>query len=291
MPLRSCFIGVSFWWLPSARISSHVLGVATKTGNPEKIVGGRFAASFAEHPDLPVNAEATSEGSARSLGKKRSAVAGTGSTLGEAHRVCTSVQEPKQGDFKMEPNAVKGTPVTRQCGRKGPRGPRPAVHPRVPWTRGLSAAEAKRPGALLLALLIQRANEQGLTLKGMAEEVGVTAGYIAQLRNGMRAIPDVSKDFLAGCAGFLKIPVIQCAMAAGKFSIEDFYAAREPEEQVEAALKFIQNDSVVGGMMPMETYSASRAVKFFVLMLFEVATGKKVLSSRASTLCDLLDVS
>jgi len=173
---------------------------------------------------------------------------------------------------------------------KSVRGPRLPVNPRVRWTRGLTETEARRPGAVLLSMLIQRANDKGLQMNQVAKEIGVTPGYLGQLRSGLRSTPDASKAFLAGCARFLGIPTVQCALAAAKFTCEDFYASRETMETVDAALKFVQTDSVVGGLMPTSTFVAAPEVRLFIVLLFETATGKRLLSSRASTFVDVLNV-
>ena len=52
----------------------------------------------------------------------------------------------------------------------------------IPWCGNLDEIEVHRPGGLLMAALIRHANEHQIQLNELAKELGVTYGYINQLR-------------------------------------------------------------------------------------------------------------
>jgi len=81
---------------------------------------------------------------------------------------------------------------------------------------GLSSEVEKQPESALLAMLYQQANADGLQLRDLAAEIGVTYGYIYQLMNGMRGVSEVSDEFITGCARYLKQSQADVLALAGK---------------------------------------------------------------------------
>jgi transcriptional regulator with XRE-family HTH domain len=156
---------------------------------------------------------------------------------------------------------------------------------RIPWTGGLDKAELSKPGGLLLAMLIFRANELGHKMHEMASELGVTYGYVIQLREGIRQVKNVSDEFAKACALYLGVPRLTVLLASGKITPEDLF--ENPFELVRAlpqALRFIQKDPELGGIMPVELFQASEQVQFFVVALYEAATHKKLLPGKVDHL-------
>lgn len=152
---------------------------------------------------------------------------------------------------------------------------------RVPWAGGLDKAELAKPGGLLLAMLIYRANELGHKMQEMSSELGVTYGYLVQLREGIRQVKNVSDEFAQACALYLGVPRLTVLLASGKITPADMF--ENPHDLVRTlprAMQFIQRDSEFGGIMPADLFTASEQVQFFVVMLYEAATRKKLLPGK-----------
>ena len=152
---------------------------------------------------------------------------------------------------------------------------------RVAWNV-LSEEELLRPGALLLLALLRRAIELGHQLHELAQLLGVTYGYIAQLRNGLRQVVHISPRFAAACAQYLGVPVIAVKLMAGQVSVTDFvFPPRPLRESLDTGLKRIEADPLLGSMMPSTVYTLDDSTKAFIIACYEQATTEEVLPSRA----------
>jgi transcriptional regulator with XRE-family HTH domain len=152
-------------------------------------------------------------------------------------------------------------------------GPREYVS--IPWSGNLDEAEISRPGGLLLAALIRCANERRLQLNNMADELGVTYGYINQLRNGIRKVSQVSDEFALACSYFLGIPRLTILMLAGRLHPEDLFEQDNMlAMEVTRAMGFICDDLIWGHLITPELRSGSEHSQFAVVKLYEAATGK-----------------
>lgn len=151
---------------------------------------------------------------------------------------------------------------------------------RLAWS-GLTAEELKRPGGTLLALLVKEANRRGLQMKEMAEELGVTYGYIAQLRGGIREVRHISEEFVHACARFLGVAPIAVKIAAGKITARDFLQPDEDcDSRIDNALAHIQADPLLGGWMPPNVFQLDRKTKQFVILCYQQATGMEIIPHR-----------
>lgn len=159
---------------------------------------------------------------------------------------------------------------------KGKEKPRAPVERRTGWT-GLSPEEAQRPGAELLAALYQKANEDGLNLREMALALGVTYGYIHQLKGGVRGINQVGDDFIDRCAQYLRKPKAYVRALAGKQTFLDDYTEASIDGELDTALAVMQKDPKWGGNMPLSLKNLDRRERLFVVKLYEAATGKVLL--------------
>lgn len=152
---------------------------------------------------------------------------------------------------------------------------------RAAWSGGLDKSELAKPGGVLLAMLLFRANELGHRMSDMAGELGVTYGYIVQLREGIRQVKNVSDEFAKACALYLGVPRLTVLLAAGKITPEDLF--EDPADMLRSlpnAMRFIQKDSEFGGIMPPELMDAAPQVQFFVVALYESATKRKLLPGK-----------
>lgn len=147
---------------------------------------------------------------------------------------------------------------------------------KVTWT-GMTEEEAKQPGAALLAMLYQRANEDGLTLRELAAALDVTYGYIHQLKTGIRDVPQVSNEFVTNCARYLKKPKNHVKALAGKVSYEDDFIVDTLDGELDTALAVMYKDSAWGGYMPLSLKGLDRKERLFIIKLYEAATGKVLL--------------
>lgn len=149
------------------------------------------------------------------------------------------------------------------------------------WDGSLDEAEIAKPGGLLLAALIQCATSRGQQMNELARELGVTYGYINQLRTGIRKVAQISDDFALACAYYLGVPRLTVLMLAGRITPSDVY---EPEVMlpnvVPPALKVIEDDPEWGPLMTSSVAELDIPGKYLVVRLYEQATGKKLLPER-----------
>ncbi len=161
--------------------------------------------------------------------------------------------------------------------------PLPTSAPRYKGT--IVEDELLKPGGTLLAMMTGRAQELGHSRAEMAEHIGVTYGYIAQLISGHRLPENMSKEVLEACAQYLGVPKFTVLVAAGIVRPEDIQ--ERPEQignTVSAALQFIGKDPTFGPLMPPEllTTAVSAQLQYFVVRLFESATGSKLIPGERS---------
>lgn len=140
-------------------------------------------------------------------------------------------------------------------------------------------------GTPLMEVLEEAAKRKGLNKQELAEALGVTYGYLAQLKNAIRDPKNISDAFAEACAGFLGAPKIQVLLLAGRVRPSDFYKVGSEEEfrlSVWKALDFIKSDAKWGCYFPYGLLEASAdlAVQQFVVLLYEDATGKVLLKNR-----------
>ena len=148
-------------------------------------------------------------------------------------------------------------------------------HKNTPWSGHLSNAEISRPGGLLLAALIRCTNERGMQLNELAKELHVTYGYINQLRNGIRAVSQISDDFALACSRFLGIPRLSVLMLAGRITPEDLFEPDDKlDKRVSKAIGFICEDTAWGHLITAELRNTSDHSQFAIVKLYEAATGK-----------------
>jgi len=146
---------------------------------------------------------------------------------------------------------------------------------------GSSDEELQRPGGALMAMVMQRANERRHELKVVAEQLGVSYGYIAQLRNGARQTKTISDSFVSALAVYLDRPRIAVLLAAGKVRPEDFYSdPNRAMADLPGALRFILGDNEWGGWAPQNLLELPAEIQFFIVRLYEKATDRILLPGR-----------
>lgn len=156
----------------------------------------------------------------------------------------------------------------------GTTGPQESREDRV---RRLYAGE----GGPLVQWLMDEAKRRGMELAEMAREVGVTYGYIAQLRVGIRKPADISKDFARSCAAFLGIEPIVVMLLSGAISMDDFAVRALPEEElVERALRRMQDDPHLRASVPVDLSQLNAEGKKALALLYADSSGEDMLGMR-----------
>jgi transcriptional regulator with XRE-family HTH domain len=157
----------------------------------------------------------------------------------------------------------------------------PREYHRTPWSGNLDEAELNRPGGLLLAALIRCANERRQQLNDMSRELGVTYGYLNQLRNGFRQTSQISDDFAHACARYLNVPRLTVLMLAGRITPEDaFESDQTVASEIPRAVAYICEDPDWGALVPPEVRAGTYRAQFLIVRLYEEATGKRLLPER-----------
>lgn len=94
----------------------------------------------------------------------------------------------------------------------------------------------RAPGGPLLGWLEDEAKKRGLDFAGLARELCVTQGYLAQLRSGIRETANIAHDFAAACAEFLGVPTVVVLVVAGHLKLVDFVSATNFDRWVESTV-------------------------------------------------------
>lgn len=142
---------------------------------------------------------------------------------------------------------------------------------RIGWN-AWRTVEGKRN--LLLEALVRKANAEGQQLASLAKSLGVTYGYIAQLRNGHRFTEHISDKFARSCARYLCVPAITVKLLAGRVRPEDFVVPAELEAgRIEEGLRRLADDPLLGGFVPATLWDQPDDVKHLVLMLYQEVSG------------------
>ncbi len=98
-------------------------------------------------------------------------------------------------------------------------------------------------GGPLIGWLFDEAHRRDVQINTMAAELGVTVGYINQMRSGIRNTENIGQAFAQAAAQFLGVPPIVVKLLAGQIRISDFALQQESEEElIERAFRQVQSD-------------------------------------------------
>ena len=133
----------------------------------------------------------------------------------------------------------------------------------------------KSAGGPVIGWLLDEAHKRGDTLNKMAAEIGVTYGYINQLRTGIRSTEHLSQPALEGMARYLGICTVVVKLLAGRIKLSDFAFRAETEEAaVDRAFRAMKEDPKIRQLVTVDLESLSfDAKKAMVLMYGEVSSG------------------
>ena len=112
----------------------------------------------------------------------------------------------------------------------------------------------------------------------MAACLGVTYGYISQLRKGLRQTRQISDDFAVSCAHYLGVPPVVVKMVAGRIPLSDFVTPHESEEDaLDRAMAQMLDDSVTRRTLPADMRELSLSAKRALVALYVESSGRDVL--------------
>jgi len=135
----------------------------------------------------------------------------------------------------------------------------------------------------LIGWLFRRAAMRQESKVELAQQLGVTHGYLYQLANGARSLECISSNFARACAQYLDIPAVVVMVAAGRIGIEDFLmpeGERSPTKQLAEGLERIAADPIVGALMPDAVWDVPDSVKALLVALYEDATQRELFPPR-----------
>lgn len=78
------------------------------------------------------------------------------------------------------------------------------------------------PGGPLLGWLYEQSLQRGHDRYRLASELGVTAGYLRMLAQGVRLTCNISQEFACACARYLGVAPVVVKVIAGQLRISDF---------------------------------------------------------------------
>lgn len=106
-------------------------------------------------------------------------------------------------------------------------------------------------GGPLVGWLLDECKQRGQLPGDMAQELGVTSGYINQLRSGLRKSENISREFAVSCARYLGVPPVVVMIVSGRISMQDFVCPTQPPEPVlQRAFNAMLEDPVVRALLP-----------------------------------------
>lgn len=136
-------------------------------------------------------------------------------------------------------------------------------------------------GGPLLGWLADEARRRGHTGIAMTEELGVTVGYIHQLKSGHRQLAHISDVFARACARYLGVPPIVVKLLAGRVSVADFLSPTASEPQaIERAFRAMLDDPAVRQLLPLNIDQLPPEARKALVMLYAEVTHTDVFGVR-----------
>lgn len=137
------------------------------------------------------------------------------------------------------------------------------------------------PGGALMGWLFDEALARGHHHQELARQLGVTVGYIYQLRNGVRQVSHISHEFAAACASYLMVPAVVVKLVSGLIRMSDFAWPNVSEEElVERAFQRLRSDPVVMAALPQSLESLSYEARRALVILYSEVSCQDFFSLR-----------
>ena len=133
-------------------------------------------------------------------------------------------------------------------------------------------------GGALVGWLVDEARRRGLAMQDMASEVGVTVGYISQLRTGRRPVENVSREFVKDCAEFLGVAPVVVMVVAGCIRLSDFSPPNVCEgELLHRTLQAALADPRLRAAFPDDLLSLSPDAKKALISMYSALSGQDLM--------------
>ena len=133
------------------------------------------------------------------------------------------------------------------------------------------------PGGPLIGWLFDECRRRRQEYREMAACLGVTYGYVNQLRSGIRQARHISDDFAVSCAHYLGVPPVVVKMVAGRIPMSDFVTPREPEvDALDRAMAQMLDDPVARRNLPADMSQLTLSAKRALVAMYVEASGRDV---------------
>lgn len=130
-------------------------------------------------------------------------------------------------------------------------------------------------GGPLIGWLLDEARARGMQISEMAEQLGVTYGYINQLRSGIRDTAAIGQGFAEACGRFLGVPPVVVKLLGGRILLSDFLAPDESEEQlVDRAFRVMLEDPVARKCLPADVDGLSAEARRALVLMYAESSGQ-----------------
>ncbi|WP_236676823.1 helix-turn-helix domain-containing protein [Aquariibacter lacus] len=135
-------------------------------------------------------------------------------------------------------------------------------------------------GGPLIGWLYDECRRRGQEFREMAAALGVTYGYINQLRSGIRQVRQISDDFAVRCANYLGVPPVVVKMVAGRIPMSDFVHPREPlQDAIDRAMARMLDDPAARHILPADMSGLSLDAKQSLVAMYQECTGHDLLGA------------
>jgi len=137
------------------------------------------------------------------------------------------------------------------------------------------------PGGPLIGWLYDECRRRRQEFRQMADELGVTYGYINQLRSGLRHVRQISDEFAVSCARYLGVPPVVVKMIAGRIPMSDFVHPHVPlEDALDRAMAQMLDDPVARHVLPADMSGLSLEAKQSLVAMYMECSGRDLLEAR-----------
>lgn len=136
-------------------------------------------------------------------------------------------------------------------------------------------------GGPLIGWLFDEARRRRHDYKAMSKELGVTYGYINQLRTGLRNPAQISQNMVEACARYVGVPPVVIKLISGSLRMSDFATRYESKEAlVERQLQQMQDDPHVRKLLPHNLSQLPVEAKEAIVLMYAEVSGRDVLGLR-----------
>lgn len=133
-------------------------------------------------------------------------------------------------------------------------------------------------GGPLIAWLLDEARRRGQLHSEMARELGVTYGYINQLRSGLRSTANITPTFSKAVARYLEVPEVVVLIVCGRLGLSSFIQPQLTEAAaIDRALGRMMDDQHLRSVIPVDIMQLPRQAKIALVMMYLESTSVDLL--------------